>query len=108
MGPIQFRIGEYWRVKHATPSSAKVKNEWRCISIPQNDFKACKETIQPVLPVFKLVSALVKWKKSRYRPEVRRWFPEVKVPRLRDGGKVLSLTHRPFLPQGYVPGTHFC
>jgi len=25
-----------------------------------------------------------------------------------DGGKVVSLTHRPPLPQGYAPGTHFC
>ena len=25
-----------------------------------------------------------------------------------DGGKVVSLTHRPPLPQGNVPGTHFC
>ena len=25
-----------------------------------------------------------------------------------DGGKVVSLTHRPPLPAGNVPGTHFC
>jgi len=25
-----------------------------------------------------------------------------------DGGKVVSLTHRPPLPQGNAPGTHFC
>ena len=25
-----------------------------------------------------------------------------------DGGKVVSLTHRPPLPPGYAPGTHFC
>jgi len=25
-----------------------------------------------------------------------------------DGGKVLSLTHRPPLPPGNTPGTHFC
>ena len=25
-----------------------------------------------------------------------------------DGGKVDSLTHRPSLPQGNAPGTHFC
>jgi hypothetical protein len=24
-----------------------------------------------------------------------------------DGGKVVSLTHRLFLPPGYTPGTHF-
>jgi len=26
----------------------------------------------------------------------------------RDGGMVVSLTHRPLLPQGKTPGTHFC
>jgi hypothetical protein len=25
-----------------------------------------------------------------------------------DGGKVVSLTHRPTLPPGIAPGTHFC
>jgi len=25
-----------------------------------------------------------------------------------DGGKVVSLTHRPPLPAGNTPGTHFC
>ena len=25
-----------------------------------------------------------------------------------DGGKVVSLTHRPTLPPGNAPGTHFC
>jgi hypothetical protein len=37
---------------------------------------------------------------------------EVKVPRFLDkaqgGGKVVSLTHRPHLPPGNTPGTHFC
>jgi hypothetical protein len=26
----------------------------------------------------------------------------------RDGGKVVRLTHRPPLPPGNIPGTHFC
>ena len=25
-----------------------------------------------------------------------------------DGGKIVSLTHRPLLPPGNTPGTHFC
>jgi len=49
---------------------------------------------------------------SHYRLEVPRGFQEVKIPRLRDsgpqdGGKVVSLTHRPFLPPGNTPGSHF-
>ena len=49
---------------------------------------------------------------SHYRSEVPRGFQEVKVPRLldngQDGGKVVSLTHRPLLPPENTPGTHFC
>ena len=33
-------------------------------------------------------------------------FPEFITAR--DGGKVVSLTHRPPLPPGNTPGTHFC
>jgi len=34
-------------------------------------------------------------------------FPDY-VTMAQDGGKVASLTHRPFLPPGNTPGTHFC
>jgi len=34
-------------------------------------------------------------------------FPDY-VTMAQDGGKVFSLTHRPLLPPGYTPGTHFC
>ena len=34
-------------------------------------------------------------------------FPDF-VTTARDGGKVVSLTHRPPLPPGNTPGTHFC
>ena len=30
------------------------------------------------------------------------------VTTAQDGGKVVSLTHRPPLPPGNTPGTHFC
>ena len=30
------------------------------------------------------------------------------VRKAQDGGKVVSLTHRPRLPPGNTPGTHFC
>ena len=33
-------------------------------------------------------------------------FPDY-VTTAQDGGKVVSLTHRPFLPPGNTPGTHF-
>ena len=34
-------------------------------------------------------------------------FPDF-VTTAQDGGKVVSLTHRPPLPPGSAPGTHFC
>jgi hypothetical protein len=30
------------------------------------------------------------------------------MTKAQDGGKVVSLTHRPPLPTGNAPGTHFC
>ena len=54
----------------------------------------------------------VKKNQSPYRAEVPRGFQEVKTPRFRDNGTgwwwVVSLTHRPPLPPGNAPGTHFC
>ena len=34
-------------------------------------------------------------------------FPDY-VTKAQNSGKVVSLTHRPFLPPGNTPGTHFC
>jgi len=34
-------------------------------------------------------------------------FPDY-VTMAQDGGKVVSFTHRPLLPLGNIPGTHFC
>jgi hypothetical protein len=34
-------------------------------------------------------------------------FPDF-VTMAHDGGKVVSLMHRPHLPPGNIPGTHFC
>jgi len=34
-------------------------------------------------------------------------FPDL-MTTAQDGGKVVSLTHRPPLPPGNIPGTHFC
>ena len=42
-------------------------------------------------------------------PEVSRKlrFPDF-VTTAQDGGKVVSVTHRPLLPPGNTPGTHLC
>ena len=60
-----------------------------------------------------IVLVKVKVKQSRYAPgvapegsrELR--FPDF-ITTAQDGGKVVSLTHRPPLPPGNTPGTHFC
>jgi hypothetical protein len=55
----------------------------------------------------------VKVKQSRYRswsgPEGSRKlrFPDY-MTTAQDGGKLVSLTHRPLLPARNAPGTHFC
>ena len=60
--------------------------------------------------VFLITKRINKVYQSHYRPEVPREFEEVKVPNYvtmtQDGGKVVSLTHRPLLPSGNTPGTH--
>jgi hypothetical protein len=55
----------------------------------------------------------VKVKQSRYRPGVTQRVPgSLRLPHFmttaQDGGKVVSLTHRPPLTPGNTPGTHFC
>jgi len=52
-------------------------------------------------------------KYSHYRPgEAQRVLRKLRFPDFvtmaQDGGKVVSLTHRPPLPPGNAPGTHFC
>ena len=62
--------------------------------------------------ILHLLVIKTKLDQSHYRPEVPRGFQEVKFPdyvtMAQDGGKVVGLTHRPFLPPGNTPGTHFC
>jgi len=54
-----------------------------------------------------------KVKQSHYRPgQAQRVLRKLRFPDFvstaQDGGKVVSLTHRPPLPPGNTPGTHFC
>jgi len=54
-----------------------------------------------------------KVKQSHYRPgEAQRVLRKLRLPDFlttaQYGGKVVSLTHRPPLSPGNIPGTHFC
>ena len=49
--------------------------------------------------------SLQTWKGPEGSRKLR--FPDL-VTTAQDGGKVVSLTHRPSLPPGNTPGNHFC
>jgi len=51
------------------------------------------------------VVPLQAWSGSEDSRKLR--FPDF-MTTAQDGGKVVSLTHRPPLPQGNIHGTHFC
>jgi len=84
---------------------------WYCIFLDNPDYSAVH------FLVWYCNNEYETWVYFRFSPvtglEWPRGFQEVKVPRFhdngaQDGGKVVSLTHRPSLPPGNAPGTHFC
>jgi hypothetical protein len=79
-------------------------------------FSKSKTTRQNQKSAKNILLLIKKIKQSHYRPGVAWSGPEgsrkLRFPDFmtmaQDGGKVVSLTHRPPLPPGNTPDTHFC
>ena len=71
----------------------------------------CK--FKSAVKVYKHLIKKVKVQQSHYRPEEAQRIPggrgsQISRQSAHEGGKVVSPRHRPPLPPGSNPGTHFC
>ena len=75
---------------------------------PSGPVQACNRRALPLL-LLDTIKGKTDPLQAQSGPEGSRklWFPDF-VTTAQDGGKVVSLTHRPPLPPGNTPGTHFC
>jgi hypothetical protein len=65
------------------------------------------------LPLYALMACKVNLKRSHYMPwQTLRvpvgWGSQILIQSAHEGGKFDSPTHRPSLPKGNIPDTHFC
>jgi hypothetical protein len=79
----------------------------------KNMYVSCRSNLPRLLQYNRLFDDEVKVKQSHYRPgQALRvpgvWGSQISWQSAHEGGKVVSPRHRPPLPPGNIPGTHFC
>ena len=84
-----------------------------CLEIwePQapGNLRACPRPVMGLLYLYRIIKGkagpLQAWSDAEGSRKLR--YPDY-ITAVQGGGKVVSLTHRPHLPPGNSPGTHFC
>ena len=71
----------------------------------RNEMSVCRQVATLTYYVKGKAVPLQAWSGPEVSRKLR--FPDY-MTTAQDGGKVVSLTHRPPLPPGNAPGTHFC
>jgi len=73
--------------------------------VPHNDVSVIRGWFHNIMILKSKAVPLQAWNGPEGSRKLR--FPDF-MTTAQDGGKVVSLTHRPPLPTGNTPGTHFC
>jgi hypothetical protein len=94
-----------------------MKQQKKCVFICNVSQNRLRDFVTNLLKKYRLVWELLHILKKGKAVPLQAWSGPQGLRKLRfldfmttaqDGGNVVSLTHRPPLPPGNTPGTHFC